>query len=533
MISGGLSKAAGKEREQPPQTFNYDPFAVTLAQQGYESRVHPGTWSMTYQQLDWWSRQPIVQMPPRVMWGGMVPFCTPSQSEWEPGFQVGMRDPKAPMSRAAEVTAREITEVIMRAGGKYQWPPTGDSGGNMEAALGMVARQSFIYDQAVWEPLYTRGGKPYGWLPCDARYFRLAKPSAAEQSARQVYPDDRATFVQLNEGGAVLRTFSEDELAWFIRNPRVDIQWRGYGFPEYDEFAQVVDTVYRTFVYNDANFRNGIHANTIILFKSAMNSTQWDGVQRRMMTMMTKPNNAHRALMLQLQPGQVGIPAEDMDIKHIGHTNAEMEFTNWLRFTIQLLASAWRMDPIEFNMLNGTEGQSSSLNSGGVEQREAMSRRRWLPWTLAKFQHAFNASIVRKYDEDFAMRFTGVNSPSINDRLDMDIKSSKFSTINEIRRKHDLPDLEAAWANEVPMDPTFVQAYLQTAAQGDQSGEFAYEGAPDGEGGTTEAPLDAVMKGTNWNNVDEWTTRFATHVDARMKRKDLGAGCARWTADIA
>lgn len=528
-LTGGgsaLRKAKGRG-EQAPSAINYDPFVNALNQSDYNSKLHPGTYTQTFDSLDWWARQPIVQLPPRIQWTTLAEFCRPVQTDWTQGFRVGLVDEKKTMSKGAEKVAREITEVLMRAGGKYQWPPTGSSGGNMEAAMGMFLRQSLIYDQGIFEVLYSRGNKPWGWLPQDARMFRLARPSSAEQDKGQVYPDESRCFVQQDETGRNVRAFGEDEICWFIRNPRVDIRWRGYGYPEYDELQSAIDSCFRTFTYNDANFRNGIHAHTIILMRTGMDSTQFDAMKRGMLTMLTQPRNAHRAMVMQLKPqapGQAEAGREDVDIKQIGQSNSEMEYQKWLDLTVQLLCAGYRMDPIDLNILFGNQGQSNSMGTANASDRSAMSRGRWLPRLLRQTECAMNGAIVSRYDPDFVMRWTGFGAPSNSERLEMDIKATKtFMTINECRARYDLKPLEFQVADEVPLDPALINAYLQTASQGDQF---------DDQDGADAGPLDAEMKGTNWNDVDEWTGKLAKALAPRMKRKDRGAGCQTWVAEV-
>jgi hypothetical protein len=537
VLRQGGAALAKADAVEPPQAVNFDPYINTYAQNEYRTKIHPGTLAQTYEQLEWWSRQPVIQLPPIIQRRAVCDFCKASDTDWKPGFQVKLKEEKKEMSKAAQKVAREITKVLLRAGGQWQWPPAGGVGGNMEAAMGMLVSQSLIYDQAVFEPLYTKGNKPWGWLTQDATTFRLAQPSTEEKARGQVYPAKDRTYTQLSDTGAVVRVFGEDEIAWLIRNPRVGMRWRGYGFPEYDELSYSINSLYQTFVYNDANFRNGIHAHTIMLFRTAMDSTQFDNVRRGMITMLSQPRNAHRAMMLQLRPqtpGQTEAGREDLDIKQVGQNNSEMEFSKWLDFLIKILCAGYGMDPIEMNLLYGNEGQSSSMQSANPEARASMSRGRWLPSLLRKLEYAFNNAIVDRFDPDFAMRFTGLGAPSASERLELDIKAERsFMTPNEVRARYDLPPLDFEVADKVPLDPALINAFMQTAAQGD-----AEQGDPDGfEGfepapGTDKAPLDDVMKGTDWNNVDEWTTKFATAIAPRMRRIDRGAGCVTWQATL-
>lgn len=523
LIGGGALVKA--ERLDPPKGINFDPALNYNWQTDVFSQQHPGTVAQTYDQLDWWARQPIVQLPPVTRMQQVAQYCQPTTSPWTAGFQVGLVDEKATMTKAAEATAREIAEVIYRAGGKYQWPPTGSEGGNMETAMSMFIRQSLIYDQAVFEVLETVGGKPYGWLVQDARMFRLARPPAQERSVGQVYPDAERCYVQVDAMGAIRRVFGADELCWFIRNPRVDIRWLGYGFPEYDELAATIDSCFRAFTYNDANFRNGIHAHTIIVLRSMMSSEQFDAYKRQMLTMMTQPRNAHRAMVIQMKPqvpGQSDVGREDMDIKQIGQNNAEMEYQKWMDLTTKLTFAGFQMDRAEAGFVDGNEGQSNSLSSQGPGERVRLSQKRGLQTILRKLQQAFTKTLVQRINPDFCLRFTGVDAPSTAERLEMDIKSTKIKTLNEVRVNWDLPALDSDIAENMPADPAMIQFMVANSRQG----EDVQPGAED------NGPLDEEMSGTDWNDTDAWTSKLEKALRPRARRVDMGAGVTRWTVDV-
>jgi hypothetical protein len=522
-LSGGASLAKAS-KEQPPKAINYDPLLNYHWQTDTFSQQHPGTWSQTYDQLDWWARQPIVQLPPVTRMQQVAQYCQPTTSPWTAGFQIGLVDEKAPMTKAAEATAREIAEVVYRAGGKYQWPPSGSEGANMETALSMFVRQSLIYDQAVFEVLETVGGKPYGWLVQDARMFRLARPNAAERSLGQIYPDHDRAFIQVDSVGQVRRVFGADEMCFFVRNPRADLRWLGYGFPEYDELAQTIDSCLRTFTYNDSNFKNGIHAHTIVMLRSTMDSGQFDAFRRNMLTMMTQPRNAHRAMIVKMAPqipGQSDNGREDIDIKQIGQNNAEMEYSKWLDLMMKLTFAGFQMDPAECGFVFGNEGQTSSMGQQGPGERVRLSQKRGLQTILRKLQQAFTKTIVQRYDDRFCLRFTGVDAPSTVERLDMDIKSMKIKTLNEIRANWDLPALDNEIAEKMPADPSMIQFMLQGTRQG--------EDAPPTE---DAGPLDEEMAGTDWNDTDEWTDKLAKALTPRARQVNMGAGAKRWTVEV-
>lgn len=536
-----LAKARDALRPDTPRGKNFDPAISAIADDGAGygppasqtwSMRHLGTPSLSYPSLAWYARQPILGLPPKVQRFGVIDFCQPVESPLKQGFRIRLMDEGQQMTKADRIEARRLSEIIYRAGGRFQWPPTpGDTGG-MAAAMSMFIRDSLVYDQAVFEVLRERSGGVYGWLVQDATMFRLARPSAEAYRTRQVFPDrEDVTYVEIDDYGTPVQTFTRDELCWFIRAPRSQLRWRGYGFPEYDEFNGACETLLGAYTYNAANFKNGVHAYNIVTIKGGMSPDQFEKWRLNILTMLTQARNAHRTMVTNLEKDG------NVDIKQIGSTNAEMEFADWMHINIRLLCACYGMDSAEINQLYGNEGQKSALTSSGPEDRVKVSRQRWLRPLLRQLAEAFTVSVIHQENPDFAMEFCGLGLPSEETRLKMDIDAVRsFKTINEVRREHDLPDLDYEVCDILPLDPTIIGAWLQQSRQGDTATYDDGEDYPTPGEGYDPAPDDATafdeaMKGTDWNSVAEWTERLARVATEQKRVRRIGPG--RIEVDVA
>lgn len=498
---------------------------------------HPGTWGLDFETLDAMYRQPMLGSPPRIRRAQVVDFQRPVESAYEQGFRVRLRDQSREMSPKAQAKARKIAEVLYRAAGRYTTPPQPGDGGNMELSVGGLMYDSLVYDQAGFEILRCSDPETngvYGWLPYSGKYLRRARPPADAWRTREWYTEgDEPAYVQIDANGHQVASFTRSEFVFMIRTKRNDPRWENYGWPEYDQLLSLCNTVTDAYTWNAANFKNGLHARKIVLLKTAepMNSKILGAFMRKFQTLVTQARNAGRSLIFPMGKD------DSVDVKDLDASMRDMEFSNWLNFNVKLLYGGFLMDPAEDGILYGPEGQTSSLSAKGPEDRIIASKERGLRPILRKLSAALTAGVVQQIDPDFLMEYVGFSLPSEAERLEMDIKAmGAFKSLNGVRAAHDLPPIDLPVA-DLPMNPTLINAYLAQSAQGDAEGDGAdgleAPGDVPKELQDPEAPLDRAMKGTNWNNTDEWTARLASHLADRVKIKDAGAGVRVAVADLS
>lgn len=545
-----MSKAAeARSKVAEPKGKNFDPQIAYMADSGVGlsgpsgatwSTRHPGTYMLSFDSLDEMYRQPVLQSPPRIRMAQVADFQRPVESSYEQGFRVRLRDQSKEMSRAAKMKSRAISEVLYRGPGRYQTPPQPGDSGNMELAVGGLMYDSLVYDWAAFEPLKSRNPETngfYGWLPHSAKYIRRARPPASAFKTREWYTEgDETAWVQIDANGQEVAHFTRDELVVMIRWKRNDPRWENYGWPEYDQLWSLCQTVANTYTWNASNFTNGLHARNIVLYKSQERPTNamWAVAMRQLRTLLTQARNASRTPIFSMGKD------DDLVVRNLDPLAKDMEFSNWLNLNIKLLYGGFLMDPAEDGILYGPEGQTSSLSSKGPEDRITASKERGLRPILRKLAAAFTAGIVQQIDPDFLVEYVGFSLPSEAERLEMDIKSlGAFKTPNEIRALHDLPKLDIP-AADIPLNPSFVQLYLAQSAQGDgeDDGGFSDGIEAPGDGDLPDefqdkpTPVDKAMKGTNWNDVDEWTAKLSAELDHRVKVRDAGAGVRVVVADL-
>lgn len=467
--SGEIAKAAAdpvapRSREIPQETTYY-------SLSGYDeinTGIHPGTIGIDYYTLMSISRVPVIGAIIQTRLNQIAEFCIPQASPYASGFRIRLRDRGKVPSKAAKKKIRGFEDMMVRAGGQYGF-------GTFESSVRALMRDSLTYDQANFEIIRDKSGKPWGFVPIDASTMRRAKPTEkARRMGRLDY--NSAAFVQMM-GDQKVAAFSSEEMAWCVRRPRTWMQVRGYGFPELEELMRVITDLLNATTYNSVNFTNGVHANTILALKSTMTPDTFYSFQRMITNMMTGVRNRGRVPIVQLSPDH----NEEIKTVNLSGAPKDQEFKDWINYLMKIACAVYTMDPAELGFIYGNEGQNSAMNGANPEGRVIASKERGLRPLLRSLQTWFNQYLIIPSDPDFVFEFVGLDTLTEKDRIDLDVKIAKgFKTVNEIRMEHDLEPLPLKIADSI-MDPTFMSMANAEMMQQGEEGEEGEEGGFDDE----------------------------------------------------
>lgn len=481
--------AAPVESTPAPKAWAFDPQQMAFV---YASDVptetHPGTLGLPYSTLLAMSRVPIFATIIQTRVNQMAEFFVPRSSPYSVGFWVRQRDRQAKPTPASRRRAAEIEAMLLSAGGRHGY-------GGLEPSVRALMRDAFIYDQANFEVLRTRGGKPCGFVPVDAATIRRARPSRAALEAGRWDPEQAAYVQVVNQ--RIVNEYGHEEMAWGIRRPRTWLYASGYGYPELEELVRVTTNLLNADTYNATNFTNGIHASTILAVKSAMDRPMFESFRRNLQAMMTGPRNAKKTPVVQLDPSTDA--KEEIQAINLSSTNKDMEFASWQNYLIKMGHAVFQMDAAENGWVYGNEGQSgSTLNQRGPSERIDASKARGLRPAIRSAQGWFNEWLVYPYDPDFMLELSGYDSITEADKLELDAKSLKtFKTVDEVRAEHELSPIGGAAGNMI-LDPVFAQAYLKQDAE-DAAGD------------------DDPFGGYQGTDIDEMTMSLGAGVEQRIK----------------
>lgn len=469
------ASATTSQPSKPPQRWQFDP---DTAEWHYSTQVpsqmHPGTIGLSFASLMAMSRIPVIGTIIQTRISQVADFARSQPDPYSIGYRIRHRDVKREPTKRDENRIKEITELIERAGGPYWY-------GGFEGFLRAVTRDSLTYDQANFEVIRERGGRPWGFVPVDAATIRRAKPNAKAMATGRIDPDDIA-FIQIMNN-KVVNEWERHELAWCIRRPRTWVYANGYGFPELEELMTTITNLLNAETFNSTNFTNGIHTRTILGLKSTMDETMFKAFKREVVAMMSGVGNANRVPIIQLDPEF----KEELAAVPLDRSNAEMEYREWLNWLLKIVCGSYGMDSAEINFVFGNEGQSTGGMQGSpVAERVALSKERGLRPLLRSIAYWLNEWVIQPFNEDYMIEFTGFDEQSEADRYELDNKAIRaWMTVDEIRAQKDLGPLPDG-LGEIILDPTWYQAKQaadMAAQQEEQGGEQDSLFGPPGEEG--------------------------------------------------
>jgi HK97 family phage portal protein len=446
-----------------PQTLFWDPFAI-VEQLGYRDRPSLITYA-TLKAMAW--RVPVVRAIIQTRLNQIGAFCQPQRDRYHLGYRIRTRDSEHEPTPADKRWIKQMESVLQRTG-VTENPRGRDS---FESFIRKVMLDSLVYDQMCFEVVPDKRGRPCEWYAVDAATVRLADSASVYLHTNL---DKAVRYVQIYDG-MIITEYTQDEMAFCVRNPSTDIRLFGYGTSELEMMVDAVTSFLYAWEYNRRFFSQGSSAKGLINIKGALPEKQLKAFRRHWYTMISGVENAWRTPILN---------AEDVQWLNMQNSNREMEFSAYMDFIIKILCSIFSIDPIEVNFQYGNTGQRSAMNTPSNREKITESKERGLRPLIRFLSGVINRHIIWPTNEAFEFEFVGLDSMTREQWTDVNVKRvSNFRTIDEIRAEDDYPPLPEG-KGECILNPTWVQ----WASQKDQAAQQGAMGMLGGMAGPPGAP---------------------------------------------
>jgi len=348
------------------------------------------------------------------------------------GFKIQLKEKHRAPTDAEKRKMYELKEFLLNCGSQ----PV-DFELNFEGFVRQIVRDSLIYDQCNFEIIRNKRGEVVAFAPVDAATIRRAKLTKEEMEKGRRSPDGIHYVQVLGKQSKIVAEYTTKDLCFGVRRQRTSINSFGYGFPELEELYQTLQNLFNAETYNAANFTNGISTAGLIAIKSKMNPKLFRAFRREFYQMLTGVNNSKRTPIIQLDPDN----KEEIQSLNLGASNSEMEYNEWIGYLIKTSCAIFQIDPAEIGFVYGSEGQSSSVFGADPYARVLMGREKGLRPLLRSLEAWLNKYIINQIDPNYEIRFVGLDSVMMKDKIALERHKMNYLTINEIRAEHDLPPI--------------------------------------------------------------------------------------------
>ena len=451
---------------------------------------------LSYQTLYRMSKTPIISAIIKTRKNQIADFAEPQADRYNTGFIIRKKPVdgiEQKMTKRDEKIANSITDFIINCGGNSSWVND-----DFDTFIRKIVEDSLVYDQMTFECVRNRRGQLESFVATDASTFRIAD-TAFDEDFKNKFFDNRGAGLFLNnnifnsrkmENGyapqyvqvyqnAVINEFYPWELCFGVRNPNTSIYSNGYGCSEMEELINIVTSMLWGDEYNRRFFSQGSAPKGLLRVKGGMNEQALQQFRQQWQAMISGV----------MQSWKTPVVDADVDWIDLQKNNRDMEYSSWMEYLIKQACAIYSIDPSEIGWDISRSGGNSGLFEGSQAERLQHSKDKGLYPMLKFIQRKINKYIVSQINPEFEFVFMGLNGMTVEQELEHDLKKlNSFMTINEIRRKYDLPEIEDI--GEVVENSVFYQAYnakkqAEMQEKQRQNGGFGFI---DDDGGEEEEP---------------------------------------------
>lgn len=412
------------------------------------------------------------------------------------GFEVRLRDPHEVPNKKQQDTIRSIETFLENCG--YENDNDTD---DFDTFMRKIVRDSLTYDQACFEIVPDRKGRPAQILAVDAATIRAASENFTADTLWNNPPPPKSETVKWVQviDNAVVAWFTSNELAFGVRNPRSHINLQPYGFSELEQLIQQITSHLYAEEYNSKFFSQGGTTKGIINLKSEPNGIgnkeQLQSFKRQWRAQVNGLEGAWKTPVVQVPNG--------IEYINVSQSNRDMEFNQWMNYLINIVCAVYAIDPAEINFANnGGAGGQSSVFENSQEQKLKNSKDKGLKPLLRFIETIINKWIISKFSQEYVFVFTGLDEQSESEKADLDSKQVRvWKTVNEIRKEHGEEPIDDG---DVILDSSWLtyhsQAQMMAQQQGgdDDDEDFSDDDDSDDEDDSQQNP----SVGTDDDNYD-------------------------------
>ena len=401
------------EGDQSPgerKALHFDPFDLVAAM-GYRERPSP----LTYSAMERVGRSvPVIADIITTRTNQVLMFCDKPEGRHAAGFEIRLSDRSAKASKATDKRIAELTDIMLHCG----YYDEAEESTSLTDFAKMFVPDSLMYDQGCFEVVPDSKGRPSYFAIVDPSTIRLLDPG---------YRDAGDPFCVQVIGGSIVESFTSQELAFCVRNPRSGIKAYGYGTSEIESLVREITGFLWGMDYNRRFFTQGSATRGILNFKGTIPDKQLRAFRRQWYSMVSGVSNAWRTPITN---------ADELQWINMQMSNRDMEYSAWLDFLIKVCCARYNIAPEEVNFSYGNTGQTNSMGGQPLEEKIKASKDLGLRPLVRWFFTQLNIHFLQKIDPDYEMVPVGLDDKGEENEIDLLAKEGgAWLTIDECRER--------------------------------------------------------------------------------------------------
>lgn len=394
-----------------------------------------------------------------------VRFTKRPRFDGDTGFEIGLKEERRKMTRAEEKEAKRIEEFFLRTGIVLN----SIRKDNFAQFFKKILYDSLVLDRTVWENVYNRKGELVEVWAVDASTIELvANAPTGELDPPPVYVpvtkrgiplQGRIAYIQ-RVNGQITAEYTEEELAYGIRNPRTDLDYVDFGMSELEVLIEIVTGILNGIRYNTTYFTHSYLPQGVLELVGKYDDEHLEAFKRHWQTLTTGAAGKWSVPIMALEEGN------GFKFTPFKNSNKDMEFNEFLEFLFNLTCAVYQIDPNEVGFKSWTSSNSMS-QSDNTEQKIEHSLDKGFYPLMSFFASMFQTEIVDRINPEFEFRWVGLDEEDEDRKLERIEKrlTMGLTTVAEERARADMDEIlgedgkPALWT-QAPANSTLIQVFM-------------------------------------------------------------------------
>lgn len=448
---------------------------------------------MSFEVLRYMARVPAIAAIINTRLNQVARYSSRPRYPGDVGFKIVLKNPEGKMTEADKKQAFKIEEFFLKTGAV----PNRKRKDNFNQFLRKIVRDTLTLDAMVWENVPNfKNGIAEMWAVDAVTIEMVGHDPVGEAATLPVYvpvtrrgAKDKGDIVYVQRvAGQIVAEYTEEELAYGIRNPRTDIDYSMFGFSELETLIETVTGIVNGIRYNTSYFNHSYLPQGVLELIGNYDDEVLESFKRQWQVLTSGATGKWSVPVMALTEGS------GFKFTPFKTSNRDMEFNEFLEFLFNIACAVYQIDPNEVGFKSWTSKTNGLSQSDNTAEKIEESHDKGFVPLMNYLADTFNSEVIDHIDDNFAFAWVGVNDK--DEEKEWELTTKRLGTgvyvVNDIRKEKDMQEIDEDWAN-APANPQLVQVYmakLNAEQQQEQQEQEADQEGPSDQGDQQTEKID-------------------------------------------